>query len=106
MTQALSEYASVSGESINILSVTVYRNQALYSSNILYGIVHVNTCATLPCGINRKIISNKPRVKLHSARHVPTLKIMTPINMKSISSVAGPFSSVSKQNEGHPAKVY
>ncbi len=51
MTQALSEYASASGESINILSVAVYRNQALYSSN--NGIVHVNTCATLPCSINR-----------------------------------------------------
>ncbi len=41
MTQTLSERASVSGESINILSVAVYRNQ-----------VHVNIGATLPCGIN------------------------------------------------------
>jgi len=52
MTQTLSERASVSGESINILSVAVYRNQALYSPSSLYGIVHVNTYATLPCGIN------------------------------------------------------
>ncbi len=54
LIQALSEHASTSEESINILSVAIYRNQALYhelreSHNLCdFG-------ATLPCGlINRQ----------------------------------------------------